>query len=151
MKTNIKAPWIVVIFTAFVLLILLVWISVHTARQNIRYFEHAVTNGLTNMYVEISNTTTNRSGQHPVVLSKEELSMILLDETRPRSYLLGLTSQSNIYIPSSGITLGTTNLLCVINTGETLWSGIDATGRCRGVSQAELQVWPHTSLSSFSH
>jgi hypothetical protein len=130
-----------VLAAGLVAVFLVIWHG--TARKDSLAMESAVTNGLQSLYAELTTTATNQTA-----LTPDSIVLALLNNKNHHSiFLSGVSSPKDIYVETETTQVGKTNLICAARMGERSLYGIDAEGKCRRLTEGELQSWPHAALS----
>jgi hypothetical protein len=140
------SPRLLFVLLAAALLAALLLVYHQSAQKDTRAMELAVEDGLKRFY---DATATNQTrGTNGATFRPELLARSLHEEFAQRRFLPTFVLPQDTFVSSTPVPLGTSNLLCVTQPWKSARYGLDATGRCRMVTDAEFEAWPHAALAA---
>jgi hypothetical protein len=141
---NEKQGWIVIFAFLGLLLVVVIWGAVSSARNDLAY---ALASVKKSMEMSYQNVFSNKSDlvQGDSLANSGELMSAFCDAKAGHLKFSGYIPPEMTWISSEAVKLKSTNLLCVVELGGESRYGMDAKGECRFVSGEEFANWPRVS------
>jgi hypothetical protein len=148
---SLRQDCVVVAIVVGVLLGLVGFASLKMGRSQDKAMAVAVEQSLQRIYDRTMSGGAPVSGENRLWVSSDQLMNIILDADKHTAHNLHFPSfvrLSDFFLPVPGVTVPSTDMVCVVRITSGKYYGVDGHRVCRQISFKEFENWHHQPLLS---